>query len=42
MPTIVLNEIANRTDVTLHVEGRRYEVTCVERNYAFEAVKNWT
>ena len=42
MPTIVLNEIANRTDVTLHVEGCRYEVTSVERNGTFEAVKNWT
>jgi len=34
----ILDRIAHRTDVTLHIEGRRYELTAVERSGAFEAV----
>ena len=34
----ILNGIAHRTDVTLHIEGRGYELTSVERSGAFEAV----
>ena len=34
----ILSRIAHRADVTLHIEGRRYELTSVERSGAFEAV----
>jgi hypothetical protein len=34
----ILNGIAHRTDVTLQIEGRGYELTSVERSGAFEAV----
>ena len=34
----ILNGIAHRTDVTLHIEGRGYELTSVERSGAFEGV----
>jgi hypothetical protein len=34
----ILNRIALRTDVTLHIEGRRYVLMSAESNGAFEAV----
>jgi hypothetical protein len=34
----ILNGIAHRTDVTLHIEGRGYELTSEERSGAFEAL----
>ena len=37
----ILSRIAHRTDVTLHIEGLRYEVSSVDRSGAFEAVADW-
>ena len=37
----ILNRIEHRADVTLHIEGLRYEVSSVDRSGVFEAVADW-
>jgi hypothetical protein len=37
----ILNRIEHRTDVTLHIEGLRYEVSSVDRSGTFEAFADW-
>lgn len=37
----ILSRIEHWTDVTLHIEGLRYEVSSVDRSGAFEAVAYW-
>jgi hypothetical protein len=39
MDIAILNGIAHRTDVTLHIEGLRYELTSAERSGVFEALR---
>jgi hypothetical protein len=39
MHILILNGVAHRTDVTLHIEERRYELMSVERSGAFEGLE---